>query len=242
MVLAAGARDERRPIVRVSRTNRQKQRSRRVRFSATAQWLATVKNPSDEPARWNIVYAKVPFAEFEPKVSICWGSAVLCEGETIYIYGYQEQGGGPRRKKLIVARTVRGKVNEFANWEFQGKKGWSRQPSDLAMLADSMASEFSVTRNTAVAGYLMVLTQDGLSDHIVARRADHPEGPWSETMLLYTCPEMARDKGVFSYAAKGTFLGGSGEREVADQLLCEHVGFWTAFHRREGLSPTLYLH
>jgi hypothetical protein len=50
--------------------------------------------------------------------------------------------------------------------------------------------------------YAAVYTELGLSDRIVARFAESPEGPWSEAVLLYLCPEMKRDKKVFSYAAK----------------------------------------
>ncbi|MGH7139770.1 MAG: hypothetical protein ACREHD_28855, partial [Pirellulales bacterium] len=50
--------------------------------------------------------------------------------------------------------------------------------------------------------YLLVYTENGLSDRILGRTAAMPDGPWSEPVLLYRCPEMANDKGVFSYAAK----------------------------------------
>jgi hypothetical protein len=48
----------------------------------------------------------------------------------------------------------------------------------------------------------MVYTENGLSERIVARFADAPAGPWSAPLLVYKCPEMAKDKGVFCYAAK----------------------------------------
>ena len=45
-------------------------------------------------------------------------------------------------------------------------------------------------------------TEKGLGDRVVGRFANAPEGPWSEAVLLYKCPEMVKDKGVFCYVAK----------------------------------------
>ena len=51
-------------------------------------------------------------------------------------------------------------------------------------------------------GYILVYTGNGLGNRIVGRFARAAAGPWSAPMLLYRCPEMAKDKGVFCYAAK----------------------------------------
>jgi hypothetical protein len=51
-------------------------------------------------------------------------------------------------------------------------------------------------------GFVAVYTENGLGERIMGRFADAPGGPWSEPVLLYRCPEMAKDKGVFTYAAK----------------------------------------
>ena len=50
--------------------------------------------------------------------------------------------------------------------------------------------------------YALVTTENGLSDRIVGRFATSPEGPWSKPVVLYTCPEMKKDKKVFTYAGK----------------------------------------
>ena len=95
-----------------------------------------------------------------------------------------------------------GKVDDFSAWRFRTTDGWSARPGDSAPLADGLATEFSVSRVPAGKGLVAVYTENGLGDRIVGRFADAPEGPWSAPLLLYKCPEMGRDKGVFSYAAK----------------------------------------
>jgi hypothetical protein len=78
------------------------------------------------------------------------------------------------------------------------------------------AVEYSVTRLPGLKRYAAVYTGLGLSDRIVARFAESPEGPWSEAVLLCQCPEMKRDKRVFSYAAKAhPHLAGGNELVVS---------------------------
>ena len=50
-------------------------------------------------------------------------------------------------------------------------------------------------------GFVAVYTENGIGDRIMARFADAPDGPWSGPSLLYTSPEMKKDKGVFCYSA-----------------------------------------
>jgi hypothetical protein len=58
---------------------------------------------------------------------------------------------------------------------------------------------------------LLVYTENGLGDRIVGRFAESPAGPWSALVLLYKCPEMSKDKGLFTYAAKAHPWATSGE-------------------------------
>ncbi len=50
--------------------------------------------------------------------------------------------------------------------------------------------------------YALVYTENGLGERVIGRFASSPEGPWSEPVLLYVCPEMKTDKKLFTYAAK----------------------------------------
>lgn len=171
-------------------------------FRHVGQWLAIVENPDAEPSRWRMKQHPVPFARFGPTRVQSWGSAVLADGEELYVYGYEEQGKAIDRRKLLAARVPANKLADFAAWRFHTSDGWSAKSEDAAPLASGLATEFSVSRTPGGKGFVLVYTENGLGDRIVGRFARSPAGPWSAPVLLYRCPEMARDKGVFCYAAK----------------------------------------
>jgi hypothetical protein len=171
-------------------------------FKHVGQWLAVVENPNDDPEKWRMKQHQVPFAEFGPARARSWGSAVLAEGEYLYVYGYQELEKGIGKRQLTAARVPAVRVADFRAWQFRAAGNWSDRPGDAAPLAGGLATEFSVSRVPGGQGYVAVYTENGLGDRIIGRFAGAPAGPWSAPVLLYRCPEMAQDKGVFSYAAK----------------------------------------
>jgi hypothetical protein len=172
-------------------------------FTHVGQWLAVIDNPDDEPEGWRVKYRRLPFAELGPGRERSWGSAALAEGGQLYVYGHdEERGKGLGQRRLTVARVPTDKAEDFSSWRFRTADGWGDRASDAAPLADGLATELSVSRLPDGKGYVAVYTENGLSDRIVGRFAEAPEGPWSAPALLYRCPEMAADKGVFCYAAK----------------------------------------
>jgi Domain of unknown function (DUF4185) len=172
-------------------------------FKGIGVWLVVVENPDAEPEKWRMQQHQVPFAEFAKGRESSWGSSLLLNGQDLYVFGYdEERGKGFPKRQLILARAPAEKVDDFKAWRFCTPTGWSEKPADLAKLADNMGTEFSVTPLPDGKGFVMVTTENGLSDRIMGRFASAPEGRWSAPVLLYKCPEMAKDKGVFSYAAK----------------------------------------
>lgn len=173
-------------------------------FRTAGLWLGTVANPADDPTAWKITYAKVPHADFTPERKQAFGSAVLAAGEHVYVYGFEEKPGKPFPvRRLVAARAPAKQLADFAAWRFLGEKGgWTADPKDAVGLADGIGTELSVSYLPGLKLYALVYTENGLSDRIVGRFAAAPEGPWSEPVLLYTCPEMTKDKRVFTYAAK----------------------------------------
>jgi hypothetical protein len=171
-------------------------------FKPIGQWLAVVENPDDDPEAWRVKQRKVLFAEFTPGRERSWGSAVLAGGTHLYVYGYQQRGKGLGRRRLTVARVPADQLADFEAWRFRTQEGWSDRASEAAALADGMATECSVSAVPGGKGYVAVYTENGLGDRIVGRFADAPEGPWSTPLLLFRCPEMSKDRGVFCYAAK----------------------------------------
>ncbi|MFO0822303.1 MAG: DUF4185 domain-containing protein [Gemmataceae bacterium] len=173
-------------------------------FRGVDVWLGTVSNPSDEPAAWRIAYAKVPFADLAAETKRSFGSAVLTAGEHAYIYGYEEKPGKPfSSRKLLVARCPVAKLADFDSWRFLGADNeWKADAKDAVSSAENIGTEFSVSYLPGLKQYALVYTELGLSDRIVGRFASSPAGPWSEPVLLFQCPEMKQQKGVFTYAAK----------------------------------------
>ncbi|HEY7315537.1 MAG TPA: DUF4185 domain-containing protein [Gemmataceae bacterium] len=171
-------------------------------FKHIGQWLAVVENPDDAPEKWRVKQHKLPFAEFGPDRVQSWGSAVLADEGRLYVYGYQEKGKGIGKRQLTVARVPADKAEDFTAWRFRAADGWSAKLAEAVALADGLATEFSVSRLPGARGYVAAYTENGLGDRIVARFSKTPDGPWSAPVLLFKCPDMARDKGVFCYAAK----------------------------------------
>jgi hypothetical protein len=141
----------------------------------------------------------------------------LKDGDQVYVYGYAQRGKGLATRKLVVARVPADKLADFTAWRFRTARGWSDDPAAAQPLADGLATEFSVQRMGGRLPFVVVYTENGLSDRIFARFAESPEGPWSEQVLLYRSREMAGDKGLFSYAAKAHAWASS-----ADELLISY--------------------
>ncbi len=191
-------------------------------FRYIGQWLAVIDNPADEPQQWRVQVKPVPFARFDSTRGQSWGSAVLDDGDSFYVYGYQEKSKEIGSRQLLLARVPAGKLADFTKWRFRTSDGWSEKAEEATPLAGGLATEFSVHRMPGDPGYVLVYTENGLGNRIVGRFARTADGPWSAAVLLYQCPEMARDKGVFCYAAKAHPWAAKG-----DELLVSYcVNAW----------------
>jgi hypothetical protein len=175
-------------------------------FQHVDQWLGTVSNPNDAPAKWKVEYAKIPHGS-------TWGSAVLRHGDHAYIYGYAETPAKPFAvRKLLTARVPENDVANFEAWRFLANGEWKRDAKLATPQIEKLATEFSVSWVPGLKQFALVYTEHGLGDRILGRFAPDPAGPWSKPVLLYRCPEMKANKKLFSYAAKAhPHLGGDRE-------------------------------
>jgi hypothetical protein len=173
-------------------------------FKGVDVWLGTVSNPDAEPTRWKVEYAKVPFADVAgEKRKVSFGTSVLTVGDHAYVYGYEQTPGKPLpARKLLVARVPKEKLADFGAWRFYADGEWKKDMKGATAQAGGLGAEFTVVHVPGLKKYALVTTENGLSDRIVGRFATSPEGPWSEPVLLYTCPEMKKDKKTFTYAGK----------------------------------------
>ncbi len=215
-------------------------------FRLIGVWLGIVANPQDEPASWRIRQEKLPFAEFSQRRTLSFGAAALADGDFLYVYGFDEDGkvgglGDELSRRMVLARAPADKVEDFAAWRFFGDGRWNSSAKQLGSLAGGFAPEFSVSYLRGGKRYVAVYTELGLSPRILARTAPAPWGPWSEPVKLYECPEMARDKKLFTYAAKahpalsthdelGDELGDDRGDQLGDHLVITYVvnsfDFW----------------
>lgn len=169
-------------------------------FQLVATWLGHVVNPEDPPGDWVVRQHKLPWGSG----TRLFGSALLRQGDQVYIFGVvDEKAAGVLRKDVILARAPADRPEEFGRWRFWSGAGWSAEADAAAPVCRDAANEFSVSFQPALGRYLMVYTRGSLSADIVLRHAPAPEGPWSDPIALYRCPEAGWDARIFCYAAKG---------------------------------------
>jgi Domain of unknown function (DUF4185) len=169
-------------------------------FRQTGTWLGEVSNPLAPPAQWQVTQIKVPFARFGVDENRSFGSALLATNGFIYIYGTRERKDAG--KMMILARAPDTDLENFASWQFRARDGWSTNAEAAADLCDGMASEFSISWLLSLRRYVLICTENGLSEKIIARTAMEPWGPWSSATTVYRCPEAKWGKQIFCYAAK----------------------------------------
>ena len=170
-------------------------------FAPFGTALGEVENPQDAPTAWRVRWQDMP-GSWKPRVF--WGSSALVHDNFAYVYGYEENGGKGLdfRRQMLLARAPSGKLADFAAWRFYGKGAWHAEAEQAEPVCPGVATEYSVTFISARKRFLLVTHEMFLSPKIVARTAENPWGPWSDTIGLYTCPEANSSRGVFCYAAK----------------------------------------
>jgi hypothetical protein len=170
-------------------------------FKLTATWLGRVANPDDPPGDWVVSQSRLPWGS-ERRL---FGSSVLRLGEECYVYGTADAAaaGGLVRKDVILARAPASALADFARWRFWSSSGWVEDVERSDPVCRGVANEFSVSYQPALGRYIMLYTQESLSEYIVFRLAPEPAGPWGEPVRIYRCPEAEWDSRIFCYAAKG---------------------------------------
>jgi hypothetical protein len=194
-------------------------------FKQIGEWLAVVSNPQEHPLRWQMRQMKLPFAVFTEQRHVSFGAAALVQGKELFVFGnLNDRPKDTAKTALVVAKVSLDDITNFAAWRFYGRGQWHQDTSHLEPLVPNIAAEFSVHRQ-ADNQYVLISTEGGLSPRILRRTARSPEGPWSAAEVIYTCPEMQRDRNLFTYAAKA-----HPEISLKDGLLVTYVvnslDFW----------------
>lgn len=195
-------------------------------FRQIGQWIGLVDNPLEEPTSWRVSQIRLPYARFDAGREVTFGAALLQSEGILYVYGTDEDiRPGSRERFLILSRVPANKVADFAAWEFFHDGEWSRDFDKASRLVPDMASECSVTYLPECGQYVLVYTERGLSERVLARTAAAPWGLWSDPETIYRCPEAGWDPRVLCYAAKA-----HGSLSSKDELVFSYVAnssdFW----------------
>jgi len=173
-------------------------------FKHIGTWLGEVDNPLQEPGKWQIKQYKVPWGRYSDKGNLFFGSALIRDGDFIYIYGSREDWDkGVGGRSMIVARAPADKITEFDKWRFFHNGDWQGDINDISGLFDGIATEYSVSYQPKLKQYVVIYTENGMSENIMMRLSPTLVGPWSDAYKVYECPESKWHKTYFCYAAKG---------------------------------------
>jgi hypothetical protein len=197
-------------------------------FKVIGAWLGQVDNPKDSPSHWRIRQFKIPWTEFSVSRGILWGSAVIQIKNFFYIYGTAEdRQNAVYRKHMILARVPTSMLADFARWRFYSDGNWVSDFTRASRLCENVPHEYSVSYLPALKQFAVVYSQDGLSKNILARLSPEPQGPWSDPIRLYQCPEADWDDSIFCYAAKAHAI----LSEVPDELIITYIANSVDFNK-----------
>ncbi len=197
-------------------------------FRQVGQSLGVIANPDDDPASWRLEQQKLPCTIFQADRILTFGAAAVQADDYLYLYGTDEDiKSSGRERYLVVARAAVDHIKDLSSWRFYDGKGWSADFRTAQRLVSGMASEGSVSYLPDLKQYVLVYTEGGLSDRILARTAPQPTGPWSAATVIYRCPEAGWDRKIFCYAAKAhpTLANGN---ELIVSYVANSFDFWQA--------------
>ena len=195
-------------------------------FRAIGIVMAKVTNPLDDPNRWRVEQIKVPWAQFDPAGNEkVFGMPLLREGNIVYLYGL-EIDKATHDRYLLVGRANVASLEDFSTWEFYTNGRWQRDFRKASRLCNHMGAELSVSYLPRFKRYVLVYTEDGLSEKILMRFASSPVGPWSAPAIIYRTPEMGWDSTYFCYAAKAHPELSRRDDELIVSYVCNSTDFW----------------
>lgn len=124
-----------------------------------------------------------------------WANAPNPDG-FIYVYGLVDPN-----KKLVVARVKATHFKKFDLWQFWDGNNWSQNINDVAVIADRVSNELSITP-LADGRYLMVFQLDGIGNYAAVRVVESLTGPFGPIQKIRKVPEINDPPGIIPYNAK----------------------------------------
>lgn len=131
---------------------------------------------------------------------VLWGSAVLEQGNYTYVYGTEDPvfipGDAPQAH---VARVQRKELEDRAAWEFWDGHEWTSDALKSARLGAQVSNQFSAI--TAADGSTTIITQQGLDPSIRAWNAPSPQGPFTNSTVAATIPDLPNGRHSYNSVA-----------------------------------------
>lgn len=143
-----------------------------------------VDNPDAEPSKWKLRRLDGP--ETQGKMLV--GMSVVRDGDHVYTYVLNDVEHHAYLLRWPVSEAAARQLHSPQWWCGAGE-GWQENPAHRQIVIRNAGSDFSVQRDPHGVGFIEVNTAGFGATTIVFRRAQHPEGTWSEPQKLYRPPE-----------------------------------------------------
>ncbi|MBS2001998.1 MAG: DUF4185 domain-containing protein [Cyanobacteria bacterium SZAS LIN-5] len=170
--------------------------------------ILQITNAGETPTKWQWKGIALP----EHKRTALMGTALLLKDDFAYFYSsLQKFARGPAVHPTGVARIPQRALlaMDMSKFEFWNGQKWVPDIDQASIIFEDGASEMTVTE---VAGepYLVTTYMAPMSSDICMRFARKPEGPWSDPIKVYQCPEhlevvLGRRTAVYSAKAHPEF-------------------------------------
>ncbi|GAA4105364.1 DUF4185 domain-containing protein [Mucilaginibacter panaciglaebae] len=161
-------------------------------------------------------------------VNTRWASAPNPDG---YIYVYGVVG---KYKNLLVARVKPTDFENYNKWAYWDGKGWSRNITKAAKIADWVSNELSVSPMPD-GRYALIFQIGTITRDIGLRIGETPYGPFGPAIKIWDCSKDLLKKTYMVYNAKA-----HPSLSAADELLISYNINSTQFLKDLATDPNLY--
>jgi hypothetical protein len=172
-------------------------------FDWKADDLFQITNGGAAPTSWQWKSVSLP----EHQKTALMGTALLLKDDYAYFYSsLQKFARGPVVHPTGVARISNKALlsMDMSKFEYWNGQKWVPDINEASVIIEDGASEMTVTQLEGEP-YLVLTYMAPMSSAICMRFSKKPEGPWSDPLLVYQCPEhfeVVLDRRTSCYSAK----------------------------------------
>jgi hypothetical protein len=193
-------------------------------FESIGNFILAINNPPDEPDKWIYNEVRIPFFLNTADTQIDFGIPSFIKDGYIYIYGVEFRKKENNRHMLL-ARVSEEDILNFDAWEFYSEGVWGKDFRKADRLCDHFGAEYSVSFHPFLNKYITVYSELGMSEKVILRTAEKPEGPWGEQIVIYKTPETGWSKNYFCYAGR-SHIELSGKNDLLVSYICNSTDFF----------------